>query len=127
MTILSNIVALLISLLTNVISVWIEPSLSKNKLLTTAIIVGLGVSYFYFTPKQKNEKQKNENITDMKPPKTSFIKYIVQENESVYLICKKYKTTAEELQKLNPKVISKDKNNKWVIKPRYEINIEIKN
>ena len=127
MTILSNIVALLISLLTNVISVWIEPSLSKNKLLTTAIIVGLGVSYFYFTPKQKNEKQKNENITDMKPPKTSFIKYIVQENESVYLICKKYKTTAEELQKLNPKVISKDKNNEWVIKPRYEINIEIKN
>lgn len=129
MIMFSTIIALIIALLTNVISTWIEPSLSKYKRLTITICVGLVVfGSFHFNTEQNNEKQNKGNIIEnVKQKKTSFTTHLVQERESVYFICKKYNTTPEELQKLNPTVVSKDNKGSWMIKPRYEINIEVKN
>ncbi len=129
--IITIIVAIGLGLTSNIVANYMQPKLDKRKKSVISIFIFLIVATIGLSiKKESTEKSKEENSNINVPTnitkKPCFIEHIIQENESVYYLCKKYSTTAEELHKLNPKVIYKNKAGNWALKPRYEIKIEIK-
>ena len=130
MKVIVYIIVVITGILANIIASWVEPSLSNNRRIVIAIFTSFIVFlFFYQNTNETITKNKDSSIdtSTMKVPKSYFLNHIVQENESVYFLAIKYKTTPEELQKLNPTVISKSKNGEWQIRARYQIKVEIKN